>query len=167
MSKKQIALTLTGALVAAVIATVALAAWPGPHRGSAGMFDAVAFRSHGQGRIAERICSEQRDERLDKAIGFVESFTAFTAQQTGAWNDLVDALRAGSARVGDACSTHDWANAPASAPEKLARLEVMVSLGLDLVQQVRPAFDSFYATLDEKQKKALDDLIGRHHRRHG
>jgi hypothetical protein len=37
-------------------------------------------------------------------------------------------------------------------------------MGLEVVQEVRPAFDRFYGTLSEDQKQALDQLINRRHR---
>ena len=49
--------------------------------------------------------------------------------------------------------------------ERLAGLETMLSAGLEAVREVRPNFDAFYATLNDKQKTALDRLIDRRGRR--
>jgi hypothetical protein len=46
----------------------------------------------------------------------------------------------------------------------LARVELMLSTGLDIIEGVRPAFEQFYAVLDDDQKAALDKLVSRHHR---
>ena len=48
---------------------------------------------------------------------------------------------------------------PDTAPERLARFETLATTGLDILQRISPAFERFYATLSDKQKKALDDLI--------
>jgi hypothetical protein len=34
----------------------------------------------------------------------------------------------------------------------------MMSSALTTLQQIRPAFEQFYATLDEKQQRAFDEL---------
>jgi hypothetical protein len=43
-------------------------------------------------------------------------------------------------------------------------VELIFSTGLDIVQEVRPAFEQFYAVLDDDQRAALDKLASRHHR---
>ena len=54
---------------------------------------------------------------------------------------------------------------PESAPERLQRFESLATTGLGILQRIRPAFDRFYATLSDKQKKAIDDVISRRGRR--
>jgi hypothetical protein len=56
------------------------------------------------------------------------------------------------------------AEMPRTAPERIARLELMLTVGLEVVGRVRPAFDSFYAVLTDEQKKAVDALISRRHK---
>lgn len=51
------------------------------------------------------------------------------------------------------------------APVRLGRIEALLVTGLDLLHQVRPAFEAFYATLDETQKRRLDALVERRRRR--
>ena len=59
----------------------------------------------GHARAFERICGEERDERLTQMITFIESFVDFTPEQTGAWQGLVEArLRGGSDTVGASCA---------------------------------------------------------------
>jgi hypothetical protein len=41
----------------------------------------------------------------------------------------------------------------------------MLSTGLEVVREVRPAFAAFYDSLDENQQEAIDKLMS--HRRHG
>lgn len=120
---------------------------------------------HRRGRGFGRICSEQRGERLENAIEFADAFLKLEAGQTDAWNKLTTSLRAGSTRVGQACETLKADGWPDKAPEKLAAVETVMTAGLDIVKEVRPSFDAFYATLDDKQKAALDGLLDRHRRR--
>ncbi len=115
----------------------------------------------GQGQAFERICGEERDERLTQLVTFVESFVDFTPEQTGAWQGLVDALRGGSETVGASCANLTPLPEGASPPERLAQFEMVASTGLDVLRQVRPAFENLYVVLDDDQKAALDGLINR------
>ena len=116
----------------------------------------------GHGRFAEHVCSDARDEILEDRLAFVESFVDFTDEQEPAWQQLTAAIRAGSAKVGEACAELEAPDP--TAPAHLARVELILSTGLDIVEGVRPAFEQFYAVLDDDQKTALDKLVSRHHR---
>jgi hypothetical protein len=116
----------------------------------------------GHGRFAEHVCSDAHDEILEDRLAFVESFVDFTDEQQPAWQQLTAAIRAGSAKVGEACAELEAIDT--TAPAHLARVELMLSTGLDIVREVRPAFEQFYAVLDHDQKTALDKLASRHHR---
>jgi hypothetical protein len=49
-----------------------------------------------------------------------------------------------------------------SATAQAARLEVVLATSLDALRKVRPAFERFYGTLDDGQKKQVDSLFERH-----
>ena len=70
----------------------------------------------------------------------------------------------GRERVRAACDELDQAEDPMQAPDALARAESLLTAGLEVVREVRPAFDRFYATLSEEQQEALDQLVNRHRR---
>lgn len=122
------------------------------------------WRRHGGRSGFVHICGEQRDQRLDNAIEFADAFLKLEGPQTEAWNKLTAAMRAGSARVGEACQSISTNGSADSAPAKLAALETVTIAAADIVREVRPAFDVFYETLDDKQRAALDGLLNRHHR---
>jgi hypothetical protein len=109
--------------------------------------------------------SDRRAEKLDDVIGFTEAFFSFDAAQKTAWNGLATALRGGSDAIGKHCDAMKADDGRKSATGKLAQMETMLTAGLEVVQKARPAFDSFYAMLDEKQQAALDKLIQRRNRR--
>lgn len=111
-----------------------------------------------------RFCAGARGEKLEHAIDFVEGFVAFTPEQEVAWQDFTVSLMTGRERVRAACDELDQAEDPLQAPDALARAESLLGMGLEVVQEVRPAFDRFYGTLSEDQKQALDQLINRRHR---
>ncbi len=128
-------------------------------------FTRFGGRDHGMhGRGMARICSDRRDRHIDRMANFVEGFVNLTPEQTEAWNRLTETVRSGSESVGRTCEQLEADGMPQTAPERLAMVETMMTTGLSIVQDVRPAFDAFYATLNERQRKALDDLTDR--RRH-
>lgn len=122
-------------------------------------------RGHGGRRLA-MLCGDRRDQHMEDALGFIDSFVSFTPEQTAAWTKLTDAVRSGSASIGQACEEIDWTDTSENAPAKLARVETLMAAGLEVVRQVRPPFDEFYAVLSEEQQEALDKLASRG-RRHG
>ena len=134
--------------------------------GRSGQFMLAGWRhgwhGGGHGRFAEHVCSDARDEILDERLAFVESFVDFTDVQEPAWQQLTAAIHAGSAKVGEACAELEAPDP--TAPAHFARVELILSTGLDIVEGVRPAFEQFYAVLDDDQKAALDKLVSRHHR---
>lgn len=121
--------------------------------------------AHGHARGLAMICSDQRDRRIDRGLAFVEGFVNFTPEQTASWDELTKAIRAGSTAIGEKCRELESAGMPKAAPERLQRLEDLATTGLGILQRIRPAFDHFYDTLSDKQKKALDDLIAHRGRR--
>jgi hypothetical protein len=120
---------------------------------------------HGRhGRGHQMICSDVRDDKIDQAVEFVESFVDFTPPQAEAWAKLTTAVRSGSARVGQACQDETLTKRPESSAAKLGRAEKLLTIGLDIIKEVRPAYDEFYATLDDRQKKAVDQMFRRYRR---
>jgi hypothetical protein len=164
---------LIGSGVAAAVLTGAVVAgstiWPNaPSYAAGAVARQVGFGSHGgwhrgegrgHGRGMAMICSDRRDERLENVLAFVEGFVSLTPEQTEAWHELTGTVRAGSAIIGEKCTQLEEAGTPQSAPDKLARVESMASTGLAVLQRILPAFEGFYTTLSDKQKKALDDMI--------
>lgn len=118
---------------------------------------------HRRVRGLHRICGDSRSQRLEGGIDFVEAFFSFNDQQKPAWDAFAAALRKGSDAIGRHCATLD--ERPSTAPGKLAVLETAMTAGLEVVREVRPAFERFYGTLNEDQKAAIDRLVERRGRR--
>ena len=163
-----IALVATAA-VAATTLSISLAAGSQDMKPGAasGMFGGghVGWR-HGRrgGRGMAHLCGAVRGEKIEHAISFVDNFMSFTMPQQQAWDDLAQTLRAGDKRVGVACAAIKDGKPPKGAMAKLAMAESFLTTGLEVVQKVRPAFDRFHGTLNDKQRKALDDFLSRRHR---
>ena len=122
-------------------------------------------RHHGGGPGFVRLCDEERRTAwIEDHVQLIESFAEFTPEQTEAWTALKAAVGTASERVGETCAELEAEGRPASTPERLARAETFLGTGLSVVQEIRPAFDGFYATLDEDQRQALDRLARRHRR---
>lgn len=170
MKSTKVVVVAAASAVGLTLAVGGLEAMQGPAPAADSTYDAefIQFAGHrwgGHGRQArafEHICGEERDESLDQMITFIESFVDFSPEQLGAWRGLVDALRGGSDTVGTSCASLTPLPEDATAPERLAQIELVGTTGLDVLRQVRPAFEALYAVLDDDQKAALDGLINRH-----
>jgi hypothetical protein len=151
-----------GALGAGAIAQSDGEARPGFHLAHDG---GHGWRRGGAPRHMARLCDEERRSGwIDARIERIESAVELTSEQTEAWAGLTEAVRAASERVGETCAEVREAGRPQNASDRLARAETVLSTGLAVVQEVRPAFDDFYATLDDDQKATIDGMIGRGHR---
>jgi len=161
-----------GILISGAVGLVAVAAIAATtlSLGAATMAEAAGagsmFGRHHGGRHGNRIamiCSPARSEKVEHAISFVENFMNFTTPQQQAWTPLAQALRKGDGHVAKACATLKDGKMPTTASGKFAMMETVLSTGLEIVTEVRPAFDKFYNTLNTKQQKSLDDLLSRRH----
>ncbi len=115
---------------------------------------------HGPRRpgMGPMFCGPEREERLGRLVEMVEGFANFSPEQEPAWQQLRDAVRSASTKLEPACAAMRDAR-DGTPPERLASMETMLSAGLEAVREVRPKFDAFYATLNDKQKRAIDRLI--------
>ena len=119
---------------------------------------------HGGGHDIDHFCTQDHEDSIEEVIAFVDGFVDFTPEQAPAWADLSGALRAGSASVGKVCDELTAAGKPESAPEALARIATVMAAGLEVVRELRPPFDAFYAALDAEQRASLDGLVKTGHR---
>ena len=153
--------TATASTTLAVIAVIAIAggsamAQPGP-RGSPdngrgwgpgmmmgpGMMGGRGFGAMCNPRAAGM--AEWRIERIEAAV-----------KPTDAQREALNALRAASAKAAETISAACTGQAPAKAPERLALMEKRLDAMHLAIRTVRPAFDAFYASLNEEQKVKLD-----------
>lgn len=167
--KRITKILLSTAAVVAVGGIAFTVAGPGAHVAQAGMF-AFAAEAHGRGWRGHRgghghrmrmLCSDQRTERLNQMIGFGDAFFNFEGEQQAAWAGLTATLREASDEVGQRCEAVKAEGRATLPTERLARMEGHLSTGLSIVQKVRPAFDTFYGTLNDEQKAALDQFMKR------
>jgi len=114
----------------------------------------------------DRICGEERNERVDRALQHARIELQPKPDQTAAWDAFVLAVNDGSARVGETCATLGKSDREQTPPERLARMQTIMATGLDVVSTVQPAFENLYAVLDDKQKARVDEFVRRHRGHH-
>ncbi len=117
-------------------------------------------RGH-RGGMAHKLCSDARTDHIEAAITFAETFMAFTPEQRAAWDKLTGAVRAGGEKIGETCAETEALRAEKTMPAKLALAEAATKTAAAVLGDVRPAFNAWYGTLSDEQRKALDDLLSR------
>ena len=165
--KLKLIIIAGGLGLASLAAVGAYAVSPDVRQGVAAGQAAITLAGyrHGghRGGMAKRLCSDARDEHIEAGIAFAETFMAFTPEQRAAWDRLTAAVRAGSEKVGEACTETEALRAEKTMPAKLALAEAATKTAAAVLGDVRPAFDAWYATLSDEQRQALDDLMKRRH----
>jgi hypothetical protein len=174
--KRALTLTAAAALVGGTVALAGLQVAPGqaiadetaveqPARAGQGSERQRGWSRGRHGGGLAMLCSPRRDEWADRFLGRIESRLELTSDQTEAWEELTDVIRASGERADEVCADLREAGRPGTAPERLERAERMAELGLDVLRDLRPAFDAFYATLEPDQREVLDRLGPRRGRR--
>ena len=104
------------------------------------------------------------EARLVEMIALTERIIAIRPDQRDAWDSLVGALESGADAVRHASKASDG---DASAPARMARLEICCAAGLDALRRLTAALDALYDQLDDRQKETLDLLATPAGRRDG
>ena len=170
MANKFVVAGLAGMVGLSAVAGVLSVASPAAAQGHGRM----GWHAHGEDWGDRRgprmgpaaLCGPEREERLSRMVEMIEGFANFSPEQQPAWEQLRDAVSAAGAKLGPACDAMRDSR-DGTPPERLASMETMLSAGLDAMREIRPKFDAFYATLNDKQKRAIDRLVEGHghHRR--
>ncbi len=122
-------------------------------------------RRGGHGKGFGRFCSDRQGRRFDRLTGVIEGLMTFSPAQDQAWKSLTVTMKAAKDSIKKDCEQLKASGRPKTASQKLARMEKVLNSRLSSLQRVRPAFDDFYATLNEKQKSAIDNLFSRRGRK--
>jgi hypothetical protein len=116
--------------------------------GRMGMMGMMGMADHVEGRIA-----------------FLKTELKISEAQMPQWNAFADALRANARRISGMRTTMmqggmmGQGSASASAPDRLDRMEKMMSVMLEAVKGTKAALAPLYAAFTEEQKKMADQLI--------
>jgi len=104
-------------------------------------------------------------EHIEGRVAFLKAELKITEAQMPQWNAFADALRANARRMSEMKATMmqggmmDQGNAPVSAPERLDRMEKMMTAMLEGLKETKAALTPLYSVLTEEQKKVADQLI--------
>jgi len=109
-------------------------------------------------------CNHGSDRWLEKATKKVDRKLELTDAQKQAWTGVENSLRDGVAGLRATCETELKKAKDQPAPVRLAAFEVLSQTGLDVFKNARPAFETFYESLNAEQKKEVDEAFS--HRRH-
>lgn len=171
---------LAGTAVAAMTAVSVAAVSATPGQAPSGDEAATARPAHGlvhkvrgegygwRGHHA-RDCGARAGGHMERQVNLIEALMEFTPAQQTAWSELKTAMDAGKETMKKACEARKDQEKPKNAVERFNRFETAMSTRLEVMRSVKPAFEKFYATLSEKQQKAVDGLFsrGRHHGHRG
>jgi hypothetical protein len=106
------------------------------------------------GRGFSFMCNPRAAGFAEWRIDRIEAAVRPTDAQRAALNELRTASAKAVETISAACNT----DFPAKSTERLAAMEKRVEAMLQGIKTVRPAFDAFYALLDDQQKARLDDI---------
>ena len=95
---------------------------------------------------------------LEAWDGYIVRVLSLTDEQSKAWTQLRMAIQSTRPSLEQACADVSTTGAT------MARAETMLTVGLDAVRQVWPAFEAFYAVLNDDQRRMMDEHRGRRHR---
>jgi hypothetical protein len=158
LSRSQLSRGVVGALAAAaLLAVTPVAAQPrGPGGGPGwgpgggwgpGMMMGPGMMGGGWGRMCDPRAAglaEWRVERIERVVKPAE------AQRKG-----LDDLKTASTKAGEIVAAACPKEFPASPTARLELMEKRMDAMLQAIKTVRPAFDTFYASLDDEQKARL------------
>jgi hypothetical protein len=104
-------------------------------------------------------------DRVADLAGRVSDELDLSAPQREAWRRVTGLLAANGGALERLRDERRALETPEPAPVRLGRIEALMVTGLDVMHQLRPAFEAFYATLDDDRKRRLDAMVARRRRR--
>ena len=171
-TKALLAGTAVAAMTALSVAAVSAAPGQAPSGGEAATAGSAhlhkAARGDGKGmRIRHRHdCGARAGGYMERQVNVIEGLMEFTPEQKTAWSALKTAMDTGKETIKKSCESRKDQEKPKNAVERFNRFEAAMSTRLEVMRSVKPAFEKFYATLSEKQQKAVDGRFFRGHRGH-
>jgi hypothetical protein len=141
-----------------VIVTAVIAA-----TGLAGMGVALArgdgceYAGRKHDRAEWSVQSERMRERIESRMSDMESSLALRDEQRDAWNALEQTMRNQMEAAGERMAKLRESKKPATAIERMQRMEEMSSARMQSMGEVRKAVEALYSQLDATQQKTFDE----------
>ena len=101
-------------------------------------------------------CTSDKGAHFDKLTGYLKSKLDLSDAQDAAWNELTAVWRENEIVMRASCDAIENDSAAQGAGGLLARAEIQMGAGLTAVRSMRPAYETFYATLNAEQRDTLE-----------
>lgn len=154
-------------IAAAVAATVGLGA-TGVMAGGWGGCDGGRMGKAGWGqKMAPEQMKQRMEQRADLHLARLELALALTPEQKPAWDTFKGAMKQRVENMSTHMQARRTAAAPATAVERLQRMEEMSRLRQAQLAETRKAVEAFYPALSDAQKTVFDAEFQRMGRKGG
>jgi hypothetical protein len=128
------------------------------HEGMGGM----AGMGGGPAAMMQRMCGD-REAHTAGMLAFAEKKLGITDAQRAAWGKFTDTVKASQQPIAKACDTLRTQTAPQTLPQRLERMETVMSARAAQFQQLVPAVKDMYGQLTPEQQKIADSIMPGHH----
>ena len=115
---------------------------------------------HGGFGGPERMCDNQQ-ARMAGMLAFAKEKLGITQQQEAAWTKFADTVRSSQQPMAAACAQIKDKPAPATLPERVERMQTMMSARAAQFEAVVPALKEMYAQLTPEQQKTANEMMNR------
>jgi LTXXQ motif family protein len=169
--KSAISATLPAVAFAALVVTSPIAAQPAPQGRGPGMMEPGPSGQMPGGMMGSGTSMPMMGmmaDHVEGRIAFLKTELKITDSQTPQWNAFADALRANAQRMsamrntmmqGGMMQGGMMSGASVTAPDRLDRMEKMMTAMSEAVKVTKAALAPLYAVLTDEQKKIADQLI--------
>jgi hypothetical protein len=113
----------------------------------------------------EREC-ENIEARTAGHLAFAKVKLGITDSQKTAWDDFEGKVAAANAPIEKLCQQAHGPSEAATLPERLGRMDEMMSAHAQQIHALHGAVEAMYAQLTPAQKQAADKLMEHHHEGH-
>ena len=101
-------------------------------------------------------------DHVEGRIAFLKAELKITDAQLSQWNTFADSIRSNAQRMGEMRGTMmqgGMMGQTATAPDRLDRMEKMMTAMVEAVRSAKAALGPLYAVLSDEQKKMADTLL--------
>ena len=101
-------------------------------------------------------------DHVEGRIAFLKAELKITDAQLSQWNTFADTIRSNAQRIGEMRGTMmqgGMMGQTATAPDRLDRMEKMMTAMVEAVRSAKAALGPLYAVLSDEQKKMADTLL--------
>jgi hypothetical protein len=121
----------------------------------------------GRHGMTQRMDPAAMTERADERLAKLEQTLVLKPAQRATWDEFRAVMRGNAQKAAEHMRAMRTSEQPATALERMARMEAFGRERLDSMQQMRKASEALYSKLDDAQKKTFDEqfrLFGPHGR---